>query len=245
MKNLFPLFISLLLFSACQLNTGNKNDNKLSTHNVKASIGVTTKTSDNIIDFIPKGYIIVEQIEGDLNKDNIEDMVLIIVDTTIMYKINTGDQNASVNNPKGVIVLLRDADRYKLLSINTTCLPAENEESGNYMAPDLTCEIENENLLISFGHGRYGYTRYKFKWMDKDLVLVGYDESSSLGPIIQHEMSINFLAKKKLKRNNINKDYEGDNYVEKFEDSYEDIADQKLIKLSEIKDFEALDFETI
>ena len=69
--------------------------------------------------------------------------------------------------------------------------------------------------------------------------MIGYDESNG-GAIVRSEVSINFLTKKKLTRENINQDARqgGD---EIFEETWENIEIDHLIRLSEIKDIDELD----
>ena len=72
--------------------------------------------------------------------------------------------------------------------------------------------------------------------------LIGYDLYSSRGPVPQYEVSINFLTQKKLTRDNINKDDDDDSNV-KYKETWKNISIKKLIKLTEIKDFDEFDFE--
>ena len=52
-------------------------------------------------------------------------------------------------------------------------------------------------------------------------------------------MSINFLSKKKLEKININKSAEGGDEI--FKETWKNINVNRLLKLSEIKDFDELD----
>ncbi|NRT10733.1 hypothetical protein [Flavobacterium sp. 14A] len=73
--------------------------------------------------------------------------------------------------------------------------------------------------------------------------LIGYNSYSSRGPVPQYEVSINFLTRKKLTRDNLNKDVDGDNYTtDNFKETWERINSKQLIRLSNIKDFDELDF---
>ena len=67
--------------------------------------------------------------------------------------------------------------------------------------------------------------------------MIGYDESNG-GAVVSSELSINFL-KKKLTRENINEDSQGGDEI--FEETWENIEIDHLIKLSEIKDIDELD----
>lgn len=72
--------------------------------------------------------------------------------------------------------------------------------------------------------------------------MIGYDASSNRGPIVLTETSINFLTRKKIVNQNINENtYDDDEIFEKKETK---ISRTKLIKLSEIEDFDELDFSS-
>jgi hypothetical protein len=101
--------------------------------------------------------------------------------------------------------------------------------------------IEKGNLHINYGHGRYGNWGYTFRYQNGDMELIGYDSYSSNGPVPQYEVSINFLTKKKLTKDNLNKDDDGNNYEVKYKDTWETIKVNNLMKLSEIKDFDELE----
>ena len=201
-------------------------------------------------DFIPKGYVIHkyeggvsagewDEIKGDLNKDGLEDVVLIIKGTDKSKIIQHEYRGKLDRNRRGIIVLFSKGDHYELASKNYDCFSSENEEGGVYFAPELYFEIKNGNLYINYGHGRYGNWGYTFRAQNGDLEMIGYDSYSSRGPVPQSEVSINFLTKKKLTRDNLNKEDEDDSNVN-YQDTWENIKVEKLTKLSEIKDFDKL-----
>ena len=73
--------------------------------------------------------------------------------------------------------------------------------------------------------------------------LIGYDSYSSRGPVPQYEVSINFLTNKKLTRDNLNKDEDGDEYTtDNFKETWENIKKKNMLRLSEIKNFDELEF---
>ncbi|WP_300977815.1 hypothetical protein [Flavobacterium sp.] len=206
-----------------------------------------------LTEFIPEGYVIHkyeggisaegwDEIKGDLNQDGTEDIVLIIKGTDKEKIIQHESRGELDQNRRGILVLFKKDNYYKLVTANYDCFSSENEDGGVYFAPELNVEIIKGNLNISYGHGRYGRWNYTFAYRNGDMELIGYDLYSSRGPIPQYEISINFLTKKKLKRDNINKDDEGDNYEVKYVDSWENIRIKNRIKLGEIKDFDELDF---
>jgi hypothetical protein len=174
-----------------------------------------------------------------LNKDAVEDFILIIK-ATDTSKIITDEYRGKLDrNRRGIIVLLNKKDHYEVAVKNYSCFSSENEDGGVYFPPGLSIEIKKGNLYVHYGHGRYGYWEYTFRFHNTDLELIGYDESSNRGPIINRQTSISFLSKKKKETVNTNENAEGGDEV--FKETWKNISVDRLIKLSEIKDFDELD----
>jgi hypothetical protein len=188
---------------------------------------------------LPKGYVIFEKINGDLNKDGIEDCVLVIKGTDTSKVVTDEYRGKLDRNRRGIIVLFDKKDHYELAVKNYDCFSSENEDGGVYFPPELTIEIKKGNLFINYGHGRYGYWQYTFRHQNSDFELIGYDESSDRGPVVDSKTSINFLTKKKQRKVNTNENAEGGD--EAFKETWKSINVKRLIKLSEIKDFDELD----
>ncbi|MGM9479289.1 hypothetical protein ACS5PU_22900 [Pedobacter sp. GSP4] len=188
--------------------------------------------------FLPKGYVVFEKINGDLNKDGLEDCVLVIKATN-KSKIVTDEQGKKLDrNRRGIIVLLNKNKHYELAVKNYACFSSENEDGGVYFAPELSVEIKKGNLYAHYSHGRYGYWQYVFRYQNSDLALIGYDASNG-GAVIDSEVSINFLTKKKLEKVNTNEKATGGDEV--FKETSKNIKVNSMIKLGEIKDFDELD----
>lgn len=190
-------------------------------------------------DFIPKGYAEFKKYSGDLNKDGLEDCVLIIKKTDSTNVVMNRFDKKVDRNRRGIIVLFKNANGYELADKNLECFSSENEDGGVYFAPELWIEIKDNKLYIHYGHGRYGYWKYTFRFQKSNFELIGYDSSSNRGPVTNRETSINFLTKKKLTKENTNENAEGGDEI--FKENWNDIEIDNLIKLSEIKDFDELD----
>ena len=190
-------------------------------------------------DFIPKGYTEFKKYSGDLNKDGLEDCVLIIKKTDSANVVMNRFDKKVDRNRRGIIVLFKNANGYELADKNLECFSSENEDGGVYFAPELWIEIKDNKLYIHYGHGRYGYWKYTFRFQKSNFELIGYDSSSNRGPVTNRETSINFLTKKKLIKENTNENAEGGDEI--FKENWYDIEIDNLIKLSEIKDFDELD----
>ncbi len=206
--------------------------------------------SKNLVDFVPKGYIIQKyqggvfaegwnEIKGDLNKDGLDDIILIIKGTDKKNLIKDENRGILDRNRRGIIVLLNKKDHYELGIRNYNCFSSENEDGGVYSAPELSVEIKGGNLHINYLHGRYGQWSYTFRFQNSDFELIGYDESNNRGPVTESRTSINFSTKKKNLEVNTNPD--ADDGDEVFKTTYKKIHIEKLIKLSEIKNFDDLD----
>ena len=189
--------------------------------------------------YIPEKYVLFEAVEGDLNKDAKNDLVLIVKSTDPKQWVMDEYRGKLDRNRRGLIVLLNENGKYKKLLQNLSCFSSENENGGVYFAPDLMLGIEKNKLLVNYGHGRYGWWGYSFRVEGNDLRLMGYESSENHGPYIQSETSINFLTAKKLVRQNLNEDPEAD---PKFKETWSKI-NFAPIYLSKIKDFDELYFD--
>ena len=187
--------------------------------------------------YIPKGYVVLEKIYGDLNNDDLEDCVLIIKGTDKKNIVINRFNKEVDRNRRGIIILFKKNNNYELATKNDNCFSSENEDGGVYYPPQLLIEIEKGNLFIKYHHGRYGYWQYTFRYIDSDFKLITYDATTG-GAVISSEVSIDFLTKKKIVRKNINEDSEGNDEI--FKETIKNISINKYIKLSEIKSFEEL-----
>lgn len=242
MKNGLCLVMLTILIQGCS----NSTDNQPSTDNPAVSTtDETTETGSSIAetrkkpaDFVPKDYIVFDEIYGDLNNDGSDDCILIIKGTAKENIVEDESQGKVDRNRRGMLILLNKKDNYELAVKNTDCFSSENEDGGVYFAPELSLEIKKGKLFVNYSHGRYGYWQYTFRLKNADFELIGYDASENYGPIVNSETSINYLTKKKLVKVNVNENAEGGDEI--FEEKWEDVKLEKPIKLSGIKDFDEL-----
>jgi hypothetical protein len=200
------------------------------------------KTAKNPAEFVPAGYVVHSEIQGDLNKDNQLDYVFIIKSTDKNNFIKDEYRGELDRNPRGIIIAIKNNDSYDLVIENRSCFSSENEDGGVYYPPELDVSIDKGNLLFHYAHGRYGYWRYKFQYRNQDFELIGYDSSSNHGPVVEREISINFITKKEKIRNNTNQDSSGGD--EKFKETWKAFTLPKPISLREISDFDSFDVES-
>lgn len=202
-------------------------------------ISTTHAQNKTIEDFIPKEYVLHDTIFGDLNKDKLVDCILIIKGTDKENIVENRFEAIVDRNRRGIIILFKTQNGFQKATENLDCFSSENEDGGVYFAPELYFDVKSGNLIIHYAHGRYGFWSYTFRYQDSKFKLIGYDLSSNFGPIINSQTSINFLTKKKLYRENTNKDAEGGDEV--FKETWSKIKIEALLNLSEIKDFDSLE----
>ncbi|WP_018993098.1 hypothetical protein [Aromatoleum toluclasticum] len=205
---------------------------------------VTPKTAKSPTEFVPVGHIVFQQIQGDLNKDKQLDYVLIIKGTDKADFVKDEYRGELDRNRRGIIIALKNNDRYELALENRDCFSSENEDGGVYFPPELDVSIKKGNLLVHYAHGRYGYWTYNFRYQNSDFELIGYDSDQSRGPITEKSVSINLMTKKMLIKENVNQDAEegGD---ENFKETWKKFSLSKPIKLRDIADFDGLDVTSL
>ena len=205
---------------------------------------VTPRTAKSPAEFVPPGYVVVQKIQGDLNKDNHADSVLIIKGTDKANLVKDESRGELDRNRRGIIIALNNNDRYELVLENRDCFSSEHEDGGVYFSPELGVFVEKGILRIHYFHGRYGFWAYKFRYQNSDFELIGYESDQSRGPITERSISINFLSNRMLIKENINQDAEagGD---EKFKETWKKFTLSKPIKLGDIADFDGFDVKRL
>lgn len=244
------LLITFLLFQGCNNPTNQQEPTPENIQTDPPIINEISETPPEIIptsdpkkitsELIPEGYFIFERSSGDLNKDGINDSIFIVKKINKENIVIDEYQETVDRNRRGIMIFFNKEDKWELALKNMDCFSSENENGGVYFPPELDIGARKGNLYISYAHGRYGYWSYTFRFKGSDFELIGYDASDNRGPIINRKTSINYLSKKKLTTENIN-----ENTVESgdeiYEETWENIQMNQLIKLSEIEDFDELD----
>ena len=201
-----------------------------------------------ITDFIPKGYKLFEKVSGDLNKDGLEDCVLIIKATRKDGFERDYEGKLIDRNRRGIIVLFSEEKGYKVAVKNYNCFSSENEDGGNYFSPELGVIIKDSKLYLHYYHGRYGYWEYCFRYQNSDFMLIGYEASHDRGPVILFKTSINFLTgveydDENINAYNFNADSDDDSEIDEvFKRTVVKLKKKPLMKLSEIEDFDELKY---
>jgi hypothetical protein len=198
----------------------------------------TNAISSNPFDFIPPGFSVFDKSVGDLNKDKQEDYVFIVKGTDKENIVKDRFDHFVDRNRRGIIIVFKKGQNYELAIKNMDCFSSENEDGGVYFAPELAVGINKGNLNVSYGHGRYGYWSYTFRFQNSNFEMIGYDSSEHSGPVVDKATSINFSTKKMLIKTNTN--LNADSGEERFKETWQKITVSQLIKLDDIKDFDEL-----
>ena len=201
------LFFSFLLFIFCSFNL---------------LAEIFPQKASKVEDFIPKGWkkLIVEK--GDLNKDKIDDVVLVIEknDPKNFKKIEDSSHSNPVNfNPRIILVLFKDKNsKYTLVAKNDKNFIvspgyASEEELETLDSPDYNDNLSKSviiknNTLRIFTLADYikaaTSTTYIFRYQNNRFELIGLDAQSILGDteyVNTRNYSINLSTKKLIIHN--------------------------------------------
>ena len=265
MKQVSKITLCLLCVAMALTGCRDKVQSKADTANQQAAVSQSMKRiskvekqgdmrqydvadKQRITDFIPKGYKLFEKISGDLNKDGLEDCVLIIKATRKDGFERDYEGKLIDRNRRGIIVLFSEEKGYKVAVKNYNCFSSENEDGGNYFSPELGVIIKDSKLYLHYYHGRYGYWEYCFRYQNLDFMLIGYEASHDRGPVVLFKTSINFLTgveydDENINAYNFNADSDDDSEIDEvFKRTVVKLKKKPLMKLSEIEDFDELKY---
>ena len=204
-KNFFSL--SLILFIFCSFNLFAIN---------------FPKKADKIEDFIPKGWKSIIIKKGDLNKDKIDDVVLIIEknDPKNFKKIEESSRSNPMNfNPRIILVLFKDKNsKYTLVAKNDKNFivsPGYASEEGleSLDSPDYNDNLSKavtikNNTLRIFTLADYikaaTSTTYIFRYQNNRFELIGLDAQNISGDteyVDTTNYSLNLSTKKLIIHN--------------------------------------------
>jgi len=141
----------------------------------------------NIIDFIPHNWILLDSTRGDLNNDRSNDLAFIIQyrDSVSLIKREGDFSDTVITQPRILIVVFYDPEtkQYKLIEQNNTFIL--NHDNPNMEEPFQDISISKGVLKIDFqvfmNMGSWGMSNndYKFRYNDKEFVLIGADYNST------------------------------------------------------------------
>lgn len=174
LKLVIVIFI-LVLLVACMNNQGNDpistntNANDVVLESDKTSLG-SDEQKYNEEEFMPKGYQSVKEARGDLNKDGIEDLVIIADEVT---------SNEDDFPNRQLLILFKDSDgKYKLSAKSDKAVLKQGEGGVVERDPLIDMKIENGVLTFYYWGGsreRWNST-YKFRFESGKWYLIGATE---------------------------------------------------------------------
>jgi len=180
LPNMKNLFIILLVLIASQFSFAQSDE-------------VTIKKSvSKISEFVPNGWKIITQAKGDLNKDRLEDVALVIENTDpknfIIDKERWGGDTINVNQRYLLVAFKKSNGTFELVVKNTKFIPSENsKESPCLMDPfgqEGGIEIAKGVLQIHFqnfyscGAWEIYNFDYTFRFQNQKFELIGYNKFS-------------------------------------------------------------------
>ncbi|MDO4689751.1 MAG: hypothetical protein Q4A58_00415 [Fusobacterium sp.] len=165
--------------------------------------------SQKIEDFIPKDWKLISDARGDLNKDKLEDVALLI-EKDDLANIKSNEEKLGplkLNlNPRILLVLFREKDgMYSLKAKNDKGFIASEHSDDNPTLEDTFSgmDIRNNTLSVAFSFftsaGTYGSSNsvYIFRFQNKRIELIGMQDFSFMRNSGDgEEISINFSTGK-------------------------------------------------
>jgi hypothetical protein len=228
----YVLFVGgLLLLTSCHWKSGDKinvSEPKESgkTNAAQALVGSTgvganeaqdpkinthADTKPLIEDFIPEGWKTILHESGDLNKDGIDDHVIVIEDTdskNLIMNDKLGQDTLNIN-PRNLLVFFKEKKGgYTLIAKNDiSFVPPENNAESTCLADPLLTEggmgIQKGLLTIHYqywlscGSWYVNNASYTFRYQNSKMELIGFDHSEfhrASGE--ESSLSINFSTRK-------------------------------------------------
>ena len=170
----------------------------------------------SINDFVPKGWKILKDengsnfiVKGDLNKDNLEDVAIIIEKDdkkNIKKNDNFGPEELNLN-PRILLVLFKEKDGTYILAAKNDkgFIKSEGDEEATALADTLSdISIKNNVLKIVFNYfmsaGSWATSTevYIFRFQNNRFELIGYENNGFMRNTGEEEgVSINFSTNKK------------------------------------------------
>lgn len=186
---------------------------------------------------LPKQTTLYDVTKGDLNKDGIEDVAVVIQETfkDKFLPFSDGCDESTkddkwcqiVNkNRRGIVILLSNGDKYEAVVTKRDIFESPNEDGGAYYPPELVVEIKNSELKFFYSYGKYGYWEYVFVLDGKDFRLVKYLSNVNNGPVPEYIVQMDFVNHRLDKSVNllypVNKEYKRyEECIEKYKSLYD------------------------
>ncbi|TDQ08291.1 hypothetical protein ATK78_2800 [Pedobacter metabolipauper] len=154
---------------------------------------IIPKTGPSMESFIPKGWKVIMQRAGDLNKDGLADEAMVIQNTDLKNIIaneegRMGGDTLDIN-PRMLIVLFKTSGgSYALAAKNVAFIPEQNDNERPCLLDPL---LESDGITINKGLLKIQYkdfyscgawevyvADYTFRYQNQKFELIGYDDYS-------------------------------------------------------------------
>lgn len=163
-------------------------------------------TGGSILDFIPPGWILRDSTSGDLNKDGIADVAIILQhQDSVLVLNNYGD--TVLTQPRILLILFQNHDHtFSLVEQSNSFIlthdnPNMDDPYQRLLIKKAVLEIQFQ-LFYHTGSWEVKTLTYKFRYQQKQLVLIGTEYYSLHRSSHDFEAcSYNFLTKMKNKSN--------------------------------------------
>jgi len=152
----------------------------------QTSTTAPTEKTKNPAALVPTGYKILQEVNGDLNKDALEDYIFVIA----------GKQDES---RRGIVIAFNKGEDYENTFENRDIFSYNKDETA--YVPDVEVVIKKGVFDIKIGERCGGGAicrlyNYRFRYQNSDFELIGYEASEYGGGNVLGGISINFLSNK-------------------------------------------------
>ncbi len=127
-------------------------------------------------DFIPTGWHFFDSTAGDLNKDKLADLVLVVERDAAEEENADSEYSPTVEGPPRVLLVLFQQKKggYRR-SVRADRLVMRNGEGGSLVDPWISLEVDRGSLVVgSYGGGWWRWRLdYRFRFQNDDWFLIG------------------------------------------------------------------------
>lgn len=164
---------------------------------------VIKSNGQNIVDFVPVGWIILDSAYGDLNKDGLKDAAIILQHKDSVSLVNSSEDTV-LTQPRILLLLFKNPADNKFSLIeqsNSFILKHDNsimDDPYQGIAIDKGILKIDFHLFYNAGSWYSTSSTYKFRYDRKKFILIGADLLTIHRATLDYEdYSYNFLTKKK------------------------------------------------
>ena len=128
--------------------------------------------------FLPKGWHVLEKAEGDLNKDNISDLAVVMEADKEVHNLKEAEND---QKPRILMAAFKQADGMYKLSVQSNKSVMLSNEGGVMGDPLAGLVIERGTLLVQFYGGsadRWGFD-YRWRFQNNGWFLIGATYTTS------------------------------------------------------------------